>query len=188
MDLRTVVVEAQRAVRLGDDHRRRQERLQNLLAGHRPRARTASAVRRGEGLVQVQVHHVGAEVAGTHLADQRVHVGAVHVEQRALGVQHVGNLVDLLLEDAQRIGIGEHQRGHVFVHLRLQRRHVHHAGGVRLQVLDRVAAHRRRRRIGAVRRVGDQDLLARIALRLADRRAPSGCRSARHARPPRAAR
>ena len=123
-------------------------------------------MRRGEGLVQVQVHHVGAEVAGTHLADQRVHVGAVHVKQRALGVQHVGDLVDLLLEDAQRVGIGQHQRGDIFVHLRLQRRDVHHAGGIRLQVLDRVAGHRRGRRIGAVRRVGDQDLLARIALRL----------------------
>ncbi len=55
-----------------------------FLHGHRAGARTAAAVRRGEGLVQVQVHHVDAEVAGPRLADQRVHVGAVHVEQRAL--------------------------------------------------------------------------------------------------------
>ena len=116
--------------------------------------------------MQVQVHDVGAEVAGANLADQRVHVGAVHVEQRALGVQHVGDLVDLLLEDAQRIGIGQHQRGDIFVDLRYQRSDVHHAGGIRFQVLDRVAAHRGRRRVGAVRGVGDEDLLARIALRL----------------------
>ena len=50
--------------------------------------------------MQVQVHHVHAEVAGAHLAHQRVHVGAVHVEQRALGVQNVGDLVNLVLEDA----------------------------------------------------------------------------------------
>ena len=123
-------------------------------------------MRRRERLVQVQVHHVGAEVAGTHLADQRVHVGAVHVKQRALGVQHFGDLVDLLLKHAQRVGIGEHQRGHIFVDLRHQRRDVHHAGGIRLQVLDRVAGHRRGRRIGAVRRIWNQHLLARIALRL----------------------
>ncbi len=77
--------------------------------------------------MQVQVHHVGAEVAGANLADQRVHVRAIHVEQRTLGVQHVGDLVDLLLEDAERVGIGEHQRGDIFVHLRFQRRDVHHA-------------------------------------------------------------
>ncbi len=116
--------------------------------------------------MQVEVHDVGAEIAGTHLAHQGVHVGAVHVHQRALGMQHVGNLMDLLLEDAQGVGIGEHQRGDVFVHLRFQRRHVDHARGVRLQVLHRVAAHRSGCGIGSVRRIGHQDFLARIALRL----------------------
>ena len=72
--------------------RRRQERLEHLLHGHRTRARTAAAVRRGEGLVQVQVHHVDAEIAGPRDADQRVHVGAVHVDQRALRVQDLGDL------------------------------------------------------------------------------------------------
>ena len=67
--------------------------------------------------MQVQVHHVDAEVAGADLADQRVHVGAVHVEQRALGVEDVGDLVDLVFEDAERGRVGEHQRGGVFVHL-----------------------------------------------------------------------
>ena len=87
--------------------------------------------------MQVQVHHVHAEVAGPHLAHQRVHVGAVHVEQRALGVQDVGDLVNLALEDAQRRGVGEHQRGGLFVHLALQRLQVDAAVGVRLQVFDR---------------------------------------------------
>ena len=67
--------------------------------------------------MQVQVHHVDAEVAGPGLADQRVHVGAVHVEQRALGVQNVGDLVNLAFEDAERGGVGEHQRGGFFVDL-----------------------------------------------------------------------
>ena len=116
--------------------------------------------------MQVQVHHVHAEIAGADFADQRVHVGAVHVEQAALGVHDVGDLVDLLLEDSQRVGIGEHERGDVFVHLRRQRGHVDHAVRVRLQILDRVADHRRGRRIGAVRGIGNQNFLARIALRL----------------------
>ncbi len=103
---------------------------------------------------------------GRTFADQRIHVRAVHVEQRALGVQQVGDLVDLLLEDAERVGIGEHQRGDIFVHLRFERRDVDHAGGVRLQVLDRIAAHRGGRRIGSVRRIRHQNFLARVALRL----------------------
>ena len=116
--LRAIVVQPKGAVGLGDHNRRRKERLQDLLAGHWARTRSASAVWGRESLVQVEVHHVGAEITGTHLADQSVHVGAVHVEQRALGVQQVGDLVDLLLEDAQGVGIGEHERGNVIVHLR----------------------------------------------------------------------
>ncbi len=80
--------------------------------------------------MQVQVHHVHAKVPGTNLPDQGIHVGAVHVELAALGVQDVGDFVDLLLEHAKGIGIGEHQRRHVLVHLRLQSSHVHHTGGV----------------------------------------------------------
>ena len=58
-----------------------------LLHGHRAAARTAAAVRRGERLVQIQVHHVHAEIAGPRDAHQRVHIGAIHVEQRALAMQ-----------------------------------------------------------------------------------------------------
>ena len=46
-----------------------------------------------------------------------------------------------------------------------QRGKIDFAGRVRLEVLHLVAGHRRRGRVGAVRRVGDQDLLARIAAR-----------------------
>ena len=122
------------------------------------------------------MHHVHAEVAGAHLAHQRVHVGAVHVEQRALGVQNVGDLVNLVFEDAKRRGVGEHQRGGVFVHLARERFKIDAALGVGLEVLDLVAADGRRRRIGAVRRVGNEDLAARIALRLVPCARPAGCR------------
>ena len=109
------------------DDRRGQEWLKNFLDRHRPRSRTAAAVRRGKSFVQVQVHHVHAEIAGPRLADQRVHVGAVHVKQAAFGVHDVGDLVNVLLEHSQRIGIGEHQRGDVFIHLRFERGDIDHA-------------------------------------------------------------
>ena len=83
--------------------------------------------------MQVEVHHVDAEIAGPRHADQRVHVGAVHVEQRALGVQDLGDLVDVLLEDAERVRIGDHQRGDIFGHLRFERGDVDHAACVRLR-------------------------------------------------------
>ena len=144
-------------------------------------------MRRGKCFVQVQVHHVHAEIAGANLAHKRVHVGAVHVEQAAFGVHDVRDLVDLLLEDAQRIGIGKHERGHVLVHLRRQRGHVHHALGVRFQILYRVADHRSRGRICAVGGIRDQNFLARRALRLVDRREPSTGPSVRRGPRPQAA-
>ena len=110
--------------------------------------------------MQVQVHHVHAEVAGPHLAHQRVHVGAVHVKQRALGVQNVGDLVNLVLEDAQRRGVGEHQRRGFFVHLPREGFEIDAAVGIRFEILDRVAAEGRSGRVGAVRRVGNENLAA----------------------------
>src|SRR5262249_46852093 len=100
---------------------------EQLLDGHWTGTWAAPAMRRGEGLVQVQVHEVYTEVAGTNLADVRVHVGAVHVEQAALGMHKVGDLVNLVLKHTQRIGIGQHERGDVFIHLRGERRDVDHA-------------------------------------------------------------
>ena len=79
--LRPVVVEAERAVGVLRDDGRGKKWLQDFFARHRPGARTAAAVRRGEGLVQVQVHDVDAEIAGARLAAERIHVGAIHVEQ-----------------------------------------------------------------------------------------------------------
>ena len=111
--------------------------------------------------MQVQVHQVDTEVTWPHLSHQCVHVGAVHVEQPALGMQNVGNLVDLLLEHAQRIWVGEHERSHVFIHLRFKRRHLNHTPRVGFQILDCIADHRGCCRICAVRRIWNQNLLAR---------------------------
>ncbi len=80
--------------------------------------------------MQIKVHHVGTEVPRTHLPHQRVHVGAVHVHKGALGVQQIGDLVDLLLEHTERVGIGKHQRGDILVYLRFERRNVDHPGCV----------------------------------------------------------
>ncbi len=116
---------------LFDQDGNRQIRLENFLDHHRARARTAAAVRRGKCLVQIQVHHVHAKIAGARDAGQRVHVRAVHVQQRAVFVQDFGGLGDILLEDAERRGIRDHHGGHVLVHDFLQARDVDLAAFIR---------------------------------------------------------
>ena len=111
-------------------------------------------------------HAVHAEVAGPCFADERVHVRAVHVEQRALGVEDAGDLVNVGLKHADGRRVGEHQRRGIFVDELLERGQVDHAEFVRLQIGHLVAADSRRRRVGPVRRVGDDDLFARIAAAL----------------------
>ena len=69
-----------------------------------------------------------------------------------------------LLEDAEGVGVGEHQRGHVFVHLRCERGQIDHAAGVGLEVFDLVSGDGGGGGIGAVGGIRDQDLLARVAL------------------------
>src|SRR5436309_2343470 len=105
----------QRQLAVGPFHENRhwQEWLEESLRRHWARAGTSAAVRRRKSLVQVEMHHVHAEVARTRDAGQRVHVGAVHVQQRALGVEKSGDFADAFLKDPERRRIGDHQRGDV---------------------------------------------------------------------------
>jgi len=123
-------------------------------------------VRRRKCLVQIQVHHIHTEISRPRLADQRVHVRAVHVEQRAFVVQHIGNLVDLALENTNRRGICQHQSCCLFVDYLRQGRHIHATLRIRLQVHHLISATCRRRWIRPMRRVRDNNCLAWIALRL----------------------
>ena len=77
------------------------------------RAGSAAAVRRGERLVQVDVHDVDARFAGAHLAEQGVQVGAVHVDEAARFVHDIRDLAELLLEQAERGRVGDHDGGDV---------------------------------------------------------------------------
>ena len=89
----------------------RQERREVRLHRARADARAAAAVRDAEGLVQVQVRHVRAPLAGLGHADQRVHVGAVGVHLTAVRVHDVADRDDVFLEHAMRGRVGDHQRG-----------------------------------------------------------------------------
>src|SRR4029077_9435011 len=155
--MRTVVLESECAVEMGDDNRLGQEWLEDLFDRDRSGTGASAAVRRGERLMQVEVHHVHSEVSRTNFTHERVHVGAVHVKESALGVEDVGDLVDVLFEYAECVGVGQHQGGDIFVHLRFQRGDVDHAAGVGLQVFDSVAHHGSGGWVRAMGGIGNQN-------------------------------
>src|SRR5690606_8175927 len=107
-------------------------------------AGAAAAVRDAEGLVQVEVADVGADVAGRGQADLRVHVGAVHVNLAAGGVDRGADFQYRGFEYAVGGRVGDHQRGElggVFVGLGLEVGDVDVALRVAGDGDDGVAAH-----------------------------------------------
>jgi hypothetical protein len=93
--------------------RQRPEGRQRLGQHHRARSRPAAAVRGREGLVQVDVHRVDAEVAGADLADDGVEIGAVAIDEGAGGMDRVADRLHLGLEQPAGVGVGDHHRGDV---------------------------------------------------------------------------
>jgi hypothetical protein len=75
-----------------------------------PHARTAATVRDAEGLVQVQVRDVGAELARLCEPDQRVHVRAVDVDLPAVAMHQPQISRMPFLEHAVGRRVGDHQR------------------------------------------------------------------------------
>ena len=151
-------------VRLPQHHlRARQVGLDPVRYGDRARPRTAAAVRLREGLVQVDVDDVEAHVARPRDAHDRVQVGAVVVERRAGVVHDAGDLLDALVEEAERVRVGEHQAGDVLVRLGAQVVDVDAAALVGCDLDHLVAGHRDRRGVRAVSGVGSQHLGALLA-------------------------
>ena len=107
------------------DDGRRQEVYQ--MGGHPDRAGagSAAAVRDSEGLVQVEVHQVDAQVTGADDAEQRVQVGAVTVDQAAAIVHDLDHFFYVLIEQPQRIGVGQHQADDGLVTLGFQGFDIH---------------------------------------------------------------
>ena len=73
------------------------KRCQVFLHADGAHARTATAMRNGEGLVQVEVRDVRADKAWRRQPDLRVHVGAVEVHPTTILVNDVAHLLDGLL-------------------------------------------------------------------------------------------
>ena len=78
---------------------------------NRADAGAATTVGNREGLVQVQVRHVAAELAGLRDADERVHVRAVDVDLPARFVHEIAHLAHVVVVDAVGRRVGDHDRG-----------------------------------------------------------------------------
>ena len=72
-------------------------------------AGTAATVRNAEGLVQIQMADVGAEITGPAQSDLSIHVGAIHVNLASELMNDPADLDHALLEHAMGRRIGDHQ-------------------------------------------------------------------------------
>ncbi len=140
-----------------------QEGLDAVGHRNRPGAGPAAAVRLRERLVQVEVDDVEARVARAHDAHDGVQVRAVVVERGAHVVDDPGDLLDVAVEQPERVRVREHQAGHVLGGLLAQVVEVHPAVRVGAHLDHLVAGHGDRGRVGPVRRVGREHLVAVLA-------------------------
>ncbi len=106
---------------------------------------------------------VEAHIAGAGHAHDGVGVGAVVVQQAAGGVDDGRHLADVAFEQSQRAGVGQHKGGRVRPDGSAQRVQVDCPVGVGLDLDDLQAAHRRGGGVGAMGRVGDDNLGAVLA-------------------------
>ena len=115
-------------------------------------------MRCGEGLVQIDVHHIEAHIARTAHAEHGVEVGSVVVHQTSALVHQPCYLGNLFLEDTQGVGVGHHHAGNVIAKQRLEVLHIHGAVGGTLHLHNLQTAHGSRSRVGAMGRVGNDNL------------------------------
>ena len=115
--------------------------------------------------MQIDVHRIDAEVARADLANDRVEVRAVAIDERARGVHGVADRLHIRLEQAAGVRVGDHHRRNVGSETGLERFEIDPARRVRRDILDAVAGEGRGRRVGAVRALGHEYDLALVTAR-----------------------
>ena len=135
---------------------------QEILATHGACAGSAAAVGGGEGLVQVQVDAVKSHVARADHTHHGVEVGTVVVAQATGLVNQAGDFQNVLIKDANGVGVGEHQTGSVIPQDLPKGLQIHAAVGGGGDVHHLIAAHGCSGGVGAVGRVRNDDLGAAV--------------------------
>lgn len=118
----------------------------------------AAAVRRGKGLMQIQVDAVKAHVARTNDAHDGVQIRAVIIAQTARVVDDLRDFEDVLVENTDRIGVREHQSRRLRPDGGAERREIDAAVCAGRDIDHVEACHDGRGRIRAVGGVRDDDL------------------------------
>ena len=88
-----------------------EERLQAFTHTNGTTAWSASAMRGGERLMQVDVHHIEAHVAWATGSQHRVEVGTIVVHQATTAMDERCDLWDSRLEETEGVGVGHHHGG-----------------------------------------------------------------------------
>ena len=161
----TIVIESIGTVRRLLNDGVGKKRLESLRHHDRTRAWSASSVRCRERLVQIDMQHVDAEIAGPRDSHHRIQIRAVHVNQRAVRVEKPGNLGDLGFKNAKRVRIRDHDRRNILVYDLSQLLEIDRSSFVRWNTFDDVSCDGRARRIRSVSGVGNEELLPGIAPR-----------------------
>ena len=65
-------------------------------------------MRRGESLVEVDVHDIETHITWTAFAEEGIEVGTVVVHQATGLVHHLGDFQHARLEDTEGVGVGHH--------------------------------------------------------------------------------
>ena len=128
----------------------------------RPGAGTTAPVGDRKRLVEVELEDIDPRVARPGDPHDRIQVGAIAVDLPTLAVNDLRDLGDMLLEEAQGVGVGHHDGGDLLIHDLGHRARFHAPLRARFNLDDLVAADRRTGRIGAMSGIGDQDTLTRV--------------------------
>jgi hypothetical protein len=92
-----------------DDRVAGKEWLQMGSHTDRSDSRSTAAVRDTEGLVQIEMAHVGADSSRVGQTDLGVEVGAVEVDLTAVAMDDFACLADAFFKDTECRGVGDHE-------------------------------------------------------------------------------
>ena len=112
--------------------------------------------------MQVEVHHIEAEVGCAALAEHGVEVCSVVVHEASALVNQLCYFGNVVLKNAKRVGVGHHHAGNGVVEQRFEVVTVNSTVGAALDYHHLEAADGGTRGIGAMGRVGDDDACALV--------------------------